>query len=252
MDTHQIAHEELDIKTNGKDAFKVFYRENRPDIFRGEEGVEFPILFAGQKIYQGVGIILASLMADDRLDGFVTRSQLSHGWISGLTLSAKPLSDGREFLCLLRFLKEAGLMIQLETDGRNSLVLETILKEKLIHDLVFRLRGPAQLYEPLTGMALSQEELVHSLSLLTDSIKYKIVLPLSALIRTTGEEGYLTPEEAAGAAAFVVSATHNKKHPFFIEPVLPAATYNIPPLPPAALFKYRTACRRHLLLCEIL
>lgn len=252
MDKKNIAYEEQDIKAWGKDAFKVFYRESRPDIFRGEEGVEFPILFTGEKIYQGVGVILAFLISDDRLDGFVKRSTLSHGWISGLNISAKTLTDGKAFLYLLGFLKDQGLMIQLETDGQNAAFLETALKEKRVHRLVFYLRGPAELYEELTGMALDEEELSYSLSLLNDSFEYRIILPVTAFIRKSGETGFLTPEEAARAAALVEKTTGSKKHPFYIEPVMPSPQLNIESLPDSAFFKYRTQCRRHMVLCDIL
>jgi len=252
MQINQIAFEEQDIHENGKETFKVFYRENRSRIFRGLEGVEFPILYTGEAIYQGVGVALAYLMADNRLDGFVTRSELSHGWVSGLNVSARPMADGSEFLSLLRFLKDQGLMIRLEADGRNAELLETILKEKLIHSLVFNLRGPADLYEPLTGLALHPEELSHSLSLLNSSADYKIILPITLIPRKDGSSDWLTPEEAAGAAEFVATATGSKKHPFFISGAEPPEKMGIPPLEPSELFKYRTSCRRYMVLCDIL
>ncbi len=245
MAEHKISFEELDINTNGKNAFKEFYRKNRPHIFRGLEGIEFPILFTGDKIYQGVGIVLSHLMAEDRLDGFVFRSELCHGWISGLSISAKPLSEGKDFFSLLEFLKNKGLMIQLETDGRNSHVLETVIKGKWVHRLIFYLRGPAELYEPVTGVALTEDELIHSLSLLNPSIEYQIILPISFIPGKAGEGRYLSPEEAAKAAELVEKATGSKKHPFFIKE--PAWDKK-----PSDLFKYRTLCRRHMVLCDIL
>lgn len=252
MAEHGIAFEELDINTNGKEAFKEFYRKNRPHIFRGLDGIEFPILFTDSQIYQGVGIALSHLMAGNTLDGFVFRSDLSHGWISGLNISAKPLADGKDFLCLLEFLNHNGLMIQLETDGRNSHVLETVLTEKWIHRLIFNLPGPADLYESITGFALPGDELARSLSLLNPSIEYRIILPISFIPGKDGEGRYLTPEEAARAAECVEKATGNKKHPFFIREPVGGNDINITPLQPADLFKYRTLCRRHMVLCDIL
>lgn len=252
MEMNNIAYEELDIHTNGKEDFKLFYRENRSDIFRGPEGVEFPILYTGEKIYQGVGVALAYLMADERLDGFVTRSELSHGWISGLNVSAKAADDGNELLCLLRFIKDRGLMIQLEADGRNSALLESILKEKLVGRLFFYLRGTANLYETLTGMALPPEELSHSLSLLDASVDYQIILPVVFMTRKNGDSAWLSPEEAAGAAEFAEKATGRKKHPFFIKGLAPPESSHVSPLSQAELFKYRTLCRRYMVLCDIL
>ena len=36
MDEHKLTFEEQDIKKDGKDSFKKFYKENRSTIFRGE------------------------------------------------------------------------------------------------------------------------------------------------------------------------------------------------------------------------
>jgi len=252
MDEKNIAYEEYDINSHGKEPFKIFYRENRPDIFRTEDGIEFPILFTGDNLFQGVGVILAFLMADDRLYGFVKRSSLSHGWINGLNIWAKSLPDGKDLISLLGFMKDQGLMIQLEADGRNPLLLETILKENLIHRLLFYLRGPSRIYEQVTGMGLDEDDLFHSLSLLNISFEYQIILPVSAIIRKNGDVDYLTPEEAAESAELVEKATGSKKHPFYIKPVIRMKRFNIPELSASVFFKYRTKCRRHMLLAEIM
>lgn len=256
LDENNISYEELNIKADGKDAFKLWYKENRPDVFRGKEGVEFPILYTGEKIFQGVGIILSFLMAGDRLDKFITQSDLSHGWISGINLSAGNIEAGspeeNNFLSIIEFLSSQGLLIQLETDGRNASLLATLVNKKMIHSLIFYLRGPADLYNPLTGLPLDEEELIKSLCVLKVSENYKIILPVTAFIRENGEAGYILPEEAAAAAKLVERATANKKHPFFIEPVNPLPELNIAPLASAALFKYRTQCRRHMVLSEII
>ena len=251
LDEHDLVFEEYDIKAAGKDRFNKFYKENRSNIFRGEEGVEFPILFTQGKIVQGVGVILAFLRAKETLDGFVTRSDLSHGWVSGLNVSAKSLTNGDAFVEILRFLNRHGLMIQLEADGRNAHLLEIIIKENLISRLIFILRGPIELYKPLTGAPLDKEELQHSLSLLDSSFAYRIILPISPFMRANGEAGYLSPEEALSAAKLVETATGSKKHPFFIKPVILPLDFELDLLPPSALFKYRTACRRHMVLAEI-
>lgn len=251
MNDHAMVYEEHDIKTDGKDAFNLFYRKNRPDIFRGKEGIEFPILFTGEKIRQGVGEILAFLKAGDKLNAFVTRSNLSHGWISGLTLAANHKSE-EDFLEILRYLKANGLQVQLETDGHNARLLETIITENLADRLIFQLKGPAELYEAITGYPLESEELLASLLLAGKSPEYRIILPIACLIRPDGHPEYLTHEEAARAAALVEKATGSKKHPFFIKGVIPPPELEISPLPASAFFKYRTVCRPHMVLAEIM
>jgi len=252
MDDHGMVYEDHDIKAQDKDIFNEFYRKNRPDIFRGEEGIEFPILYTGEKIKQGVGEILAFLTAEDKLTEFIKRSDLSHGWISGLSISAKDASMGDDFIEILRYLKTHGLLIQLETDGHNALLLETIITQNLVDRLIFQLRGPAELYETITGFPLEKEELCTSLCLAGKSPEYQIILSISCISRPDGQFGYITHEEAARAAALVEQATGSKRHPFSIKGVAPPLDLNITPLPVAAFFKYRTACRPHMVLAEIL
>jgi len=252
MDDHTIAYEDQDIKAFGKDAFNLFYRENRPDIYRGKDGVEFPILFTGEKIRQGVGEILAFLKAEDRLNDCIKRSDLSHGWISGLEISANDASTSDDFLEILRYIKTHGLLIQLETDGQNASLLEIMITEGLVDRLIFQLRGPAKLYEVITGYPLKKEELCTSLSLAVKSPEYRIILSIACLERSDGNLGFLTHEEATQAAALVEQATGSKKHPFFIKGVVPAPEMDIAPLPSTAFFKYRTACRPHVVSAEIL
>ncbi len=256
MGAKKIAFDDQDIKADGKDAFKKFYKENRPDIFPGEDGVEFPILFSGKKIYQGAGVILSFLAAGDRLTKFITRSDLSHGWINGLNIHAASFDtiarDEQAFLEVIDFLHSQGLMIQLEADGRNPKTLKMMLDKGVISRLKFYLRGPASVYGAITGMPLDQTELMESLSLLNDSFEYQILLPVAAFVREDGQAGYLTPQEAADAARLAAEATNSKKHPFFIQPGALPDELNIDPLASSAFFKYRTQCRRHMVQCEIM
>jgi len=249
MDQNRIVYDEQDIKAKGKDAFKSFYKENRRDILRGLEGIEFPILYTGEKIFQGVGVVLSYLIADEKLSSFVKRSELSHGWISGINICSWPLTDEYAFLKLLRILKEQGLRIELEADGRHPRLLGTIIKDGLVDRLIFLLRGPVELYASITGMPLDEKNLSQSLSLLTPELEYKIVVPVSSFIQKSGDTGSLTPQEAALAARFAYDATGSKTHPFFIRPenCVKNTALTMP-----ALFKYRTMCRPFMVKCDIL
>lgn len=254
MDENQIAYEELDIKAEGKDAFKVFYKENRPDVYRGKNGVEFPILYNGEKIYQGVGVVLAHLVAGNRLEGHFTQSDLCQGWVSGINLHAgsiEPESEN-EFISIVQFLQKQGLKIRIEADGHNAGLLETLVNQNLIHGLVFYIRGPANFYKDITGMEVGEQELVKSLGLLGGVPENKIILPISAFRQNDAEPRFLLPKEAAIAAKLVEDATGSKKQPFFIQPVSPNPEFNLEPLAGPAFFKYRTQCRRYMVLSEIL
>ena len=249
MNEKGITYEEFDFKADGKDEFNAFYRKNRPAIFRGEEGVEFPLIWDGVNVVQGVGVIIAWLENKDLLGSFVTRSELSHGWISGLNISSGESSLGQDFLTTVAYLKAHGLQTQVETDGRNGEILKQLVDNSLVDRLIFNLKGPAGLYQKLTGTTLDEEELTLSLSLVEKCSEYQINLLLRTFERKEGQNDIISPEEAALAAALVEQATGKKTHPFYIKGCISPEVNETVPAP--NLFKYRTACRRYMVKTEI-
>jgi pyruvate formate lyase activating enzyme len=251
MDERGIDYDKSDALGQGKDAFKQFYREHRREVTRGRDGIAFPILFTGDTVVQGLGPVLAFLQAGAALDPFVTLDHAPHGWISGLDLSARPLPDGTDFLAVVRFLKQKGLNIQVDTCGRNPHIMKSVITEGLCDKMVFTLHGPASRYEDLTGLPLDEADLSASLSLLTSVKDYTLLLPVQPVSTSQGPGVSITPEEAAHAARLVEAATGSKKHPFFIQPVAPRESTGLAHLTPPQLFKYRTLCRRFMVMADI-
>lgn len=251
MDDRSMSFDKPDALGQGKDAFKQFYRKHRSAVTRGPDGVAFPILFTGDAVIQGLGPVLAFLQAGNALDSFVTLDQSPHGWVSGLDPSARPLPDGTDFLAVVRFLKQKGLNIQVDTCGRNFHILKSMITEGLCDKVVFTLHGPASRYQDLTGWPLDESDLPESLSLATSVKDYTILLPVQPVSTPQGPGVSITPEEAAQAARLVEHATGSKKHPFLIQPLAPGEDTGLAPLAPPQLFKYRTLCRRFMVMADI-
>ena len=53
MEAMGLPYAEKDINGDGKDDFRKFYAAHRSEIYRGERGVEFPVLVAGDRVRQG-------------------------------------------------------------------------------------------------------------------------------------------------------------------------------------------------------
>jgi len=251
MEKNNLAYTEYDFKADGKDEFNAFYRKNRSDIYRGKEGVEFPLIYDGEIVVQGVGMIIAYLMDQKLMDGFVSRSELSHGWVDGLYAAAGDETVSARFVSLVSFLKSSGLQTQIETDGSNAVVLEKLINESLVDKLLFYLRGMPGSYEKITGSAVSESTLSQSLSALEKCPDFKILLELAPFTRegdSTGKQ-IISPEEAGQAARFVEQATGKKTHPFFIKENIPEDEKE--QIGAVNLFKYRTACRRYMVKTDI-
>ena len=107
-----IAYDTIDFKAQAEE-FNTFYRTNRPKIYRNPEGVEFPLFYNGEVIRQGSGEVIAYMLSGDALkhSGAVTRSDLLHGWISGLYLSCCPKDQEENFLTLVKHLADGGLTV---------------------------------------------------------------------------------------------------------------------------------------------
>lgn len=252
MAENGISFEEWDIKGNGKEAFKTFYKANRKAVRRGLDGIEFPILCADEHIYQGLGVALAFLMAGDQLKENVVPSDLCHGWVGGINLFSSPGPDEQMMSAYLEYLNSSGIRVELETDGRNPGLLEKLTGKGLVGRVLFLLRGPAELYETITGTVLPREDLVKSLELLESVPDYQIIVPVEPYLDDNGNPAFISPEQAAQAAELVEQVTRSKTHPFFIRAAAAGSSAgdNKPDTP--NLFKYRTLCRRFMVKCEIL
>jgi pyruvate formate lyase activating enzyme len=254
-----IDYEELDIKAEGKDAFGQFYRQNRSAIFRGKEGVEFPVFTDGTAIRQGVGVVVAYLQADTKLDGFIRRSELSKGWIDGLHVSGGDPSRVDEFVNVLNCLKKNGLKLQLYTNGKNASVLGKLLENGLGDRVIMDVKGPVTLYDKILGEEIDPSEIKKTMTLVTRFPEYEFQTTIVPVVRQKGESpeiNYLTPEEIGETAKHIEDATASKKQPYLLrifDPEISAdeRLKSVEKLPPNALFKYRSAARKHQVLTEI-
>lgn len=248
-----IAYDTIDYKAQ-KDEFNTFYRTNRPSIYRNPEGVEFPLFYDGEVIKQGSGETIAYLLSGHALEACVTRSDLLHGWISGLYPSQCP--DGQEdnFVELVRHLANGGLQVYLQADGRKPELLERLLKAGNIAKLSLNILGPAEVYASSFGGPVSKEELSKSIELVRAFPKGEIRLLVSPTKRADGSWTWTSKEEAAEAAKMVAEASGDQQLPFVISAVteeMPQGLQGLEPFSQSLMLPYRSACRNHLFKTDI-
>jgi pyruvate formate lyase activating enzyme len=251
-----IGYEEHDIKADGQEDFAEFYRSNRSLIYRGKDGVEFPVFTDGEVIRQGVGAVIAHQIAGDKLAGFIEQSTLHGEWIDGFNIAGGDPQNSEGLLKVLIYLKQNHLKIQVSTDGHNAAVLESVLDQNLADRVVVALRGPANLYGPLTGSAIDESELAQTIALAARFPEYQFHTTIAPLVRQDGRIEYLTPQEIGETARQVEAATGSKKHAYMLKIFNPQHAEDnrfktVKPLPDSAMFKYRTAARRYLVMTEI-
>ena len=251
-----IATREFDFKAEGKEEFSQFYRSNRDTIFRDKDGVEFPVFTDGNEVRQGVSVIIGYLTASNKLDGFIGRSLLHGEWIDGFDVSGGDPDQTGNLIKVLSYLKSNGLKIQVQTNGRNASVLEAILASAVCDRVIMAVKGPAELYQQLTGQAIAIDELKQSIKLAASAPDYHFFTTIAPVRRSSDQVVYLTPEEIGATAKMIEEATGNKKHPYHLRSFNPSTAADeqfkaIESLPSSASFKYRTAARRYQVMTEI-
>ncbi len=251
-----IAYEEQDMKAEGKEAFQKFYAANRKAIFRGADGVEFPIFSDGQIIRQGIGPVLAYLNYQEKLNGYFSVGSLHKEWVDGIHISSGNPAFAEEFLQVLRYLKTNNMKLQVDTDGRNSALLEIILNENLADVVIMNVRGPASLYGEIVGGQVEQADLEKSIALVMTAPVYRFRTAVAPILRADGAIEYLTPEETGETAKWLEQVTGSKKLPYFIALAKPSDIQDerlkaAEPMTAEMLFRYRTAARNSQVLVDI-
>lgn len=246
-----LSYDTIDFKEN-KDEFNAFYRANRPSIYRNPEGIEFPLFDDGKVIKQGSGEIIAYLLSGHVLEGSVTRSDLLHGWISGLYPSMCPAGQEDNYAELVRHLAAGGLQVFLQSDGRRPELLEKLLSAKNISRLALNLLGSADVYEKSFGGPINKEELAKSVALVEAFPKAKIRLLVSPIKREDGTVSWMTKDEAAEAAKLMAEATGKPSMAIEIAAVTKDMPQGLQGLEPFDQFlPYRSAVRNHLFKADI-
>ena len=259
MDEKGIGYEEHDISGEGKDLFGQFYRANRSAIFRGKEGIEFPVLAEGTSVRQGVGVVIAYLHAGAGLDGFIGRSELSKGWMDGVHVSGGTPSHTVELVTVLGFVKRYGLKLQLDTNGKNASVLQTLLEQGLGDRVVMDLKGPLALYNALLGEEIDPQEIHRTMELAMKFPEHRFETTVAPVLGHRSESGgirYLTPEEIGDTAKWIKEVTTSNKQPYVLRVFDPETSpdqrfKSMEKLNPNALLRYRSAARKYEVLTEV-
>ena len=260
MEQRGLAFQDHDALGEGREAFKVFYQENRPKIHRGPDGIEFPVYSDGDVIRQGLAPVLGHLAGGPALKGFFKPGVLHGEWVDGIDLSGGNPASGEQLLDVLQYLKKQGFKLQMETSGLNATLLKGILERSLAARVVMFVKGPLSLYGSILQRAVDPEEIRKSIALVATCSDYRFVTTVEPIVREGGDPAkisYITPEEVAEAAHLIQSVTGDTRQPYFLRLFDPkhaddARLKAFEALAPNAIFSYRTQARRYQVKTEIL
>ena len=251
-----IPYEEHDFKGAGKEAFQHFYAANRKAVYRGPEGIEFPVLTDGKVIRQGVGTALAHLEGDAAMDGFFRIGVLRKEWLDGIDVSGGDAAQGDNFLAILRYLKKNAMKLVVETNGKNFSLLEVVLAEGLAEKVIMNVLGPLPMYSALAGGEIDPLDVERTIAAVAKAPDHQFQTVVVPVLRSPGETSYLTPAEIGETAKLIESASGSKKQPYLIRffrqgPSADEQLSGLEPLTPNMLLPYRSAARAFQVTAEI-
>lgn len=259
MEERGLDFQEHDALGEGREAFKIFYQQNRPKVHRGPEGIEFPLYADGEIIRQGIAAVLGHLVGGRALEGFFKPGLLHGEWVDGIEVSGGDPGGGEKLSDVLQVLKSRGFKVQIETSGVNATLLQTLLERKLADRVVMTLKGPLRLYASILQREVDQEEIKKSIALTATCEDHLFVTPIAPIARDPGDTAnlsYLTPDEVEEVARLIKEVTGDHGQPYGLCRFDPKSAQDeglkaFDALPPPALLLYRSKARRHQVRTEI-
>jgi pyruvate formate lyase activating enzyme len=253
-------YQDYDALGEGRKFFRTFYQNNREKIYRGPEGIEFPIFNENGLVRQGLLMVLAHLIAGPALNGFFKQGLLHGPWVDGIHISGGDPTQGEKLLDVLTLLKKQLLKLQIDANGVNAPLLEQVLERDLADRVIMEVKGPLELYNSLLQQPVDPEEIKRSIARVSQCNDYYFYTTIAPIIRGKGDLGqpsYITPREIAAAALLIKEAAGDSRQPYRLRAFNPATAddprlqgYEV--LAKNELFKYRTMARKHQFKTELI
>lgn len=254
-----LVFQEYDALKEGKEAFRSFYQANRERIFRGSDGIEFPICCHNDLIRQGLPAVVGHLMAGTSVNGFFTHGRRHGQWIDGIDLSGGDPAHGEKFLDVLTYLKNQGFKIQIDTNGLNADLLAAVIAQGQADCIIMEIKGALDQYSWLLQQPVDPAEIETSILAVSKFDDNRFVTTIAPILRQAGNPpqiSYLTPEEVAEAAKLIETVTNDNRQPYWLRFLDPQDSNDerfrsFEALTPSERFKYRSLARKHQFKTEI-
>ena len=249
-----------DALSEGRQTFRSFYQSNRQKIYRGPEGVEFPIYHEGDVIRQGLPSVVAYQIGGAALNGFFKPGTLHGPWLDGIFISDGDPACSDDLIQVLSYLKKQNFNIRIDTNGVNADLLVSILESGLADRVIMEVKGPPDLYRLLVGQSVDMAEIEKSIALVSKCSDYGFVTSITPVGRQTGDPAqisYITPEEIGQTAELIKKAAGDSRQPYGLrifesEPLPGRQVPDLTSFPQSQLFRYRSEARKYQFKTEIL
>lgn len=131
-----------------------------------------------------------------------------------------------DLVAFIRDAKRIGLAVKLDTNGSINSVLQELLRERDLVDYVaMDVKGPPYLYEKIIGKTIDlRDDVEKGMSIVTRFPDYEFrttVVPINRTDNGKNAINFMTVEEAADMAQWMVRVTGSNQHKHYLQPFVP-------------------------------
>lgn len=143
--------------------------------------------------------------------------KLRKGWIDALVICGGEPTLQIDLKNFAKEVKDLGFLTKLDINGSNPQVLQDLLKENLVDYVAMDIKGPAYLYNQLTGKSVDlKSNLTKAISPVTKFPDYEFRTTICPVIRHD-KISFMTPEEIIDATKMIIESTGNNTHKYFLQ-----------------------------------
>ena len=145
------------------------------------------------------------------------------GWIEGVVICGGEPTSQTGLIHFCEKLKKRGLAIKLDTNGSDYVVLEDLLKEKIVDYVAMDVKGPLPLYPSITGKEPKKfkDDIEKAIATVSRFPDYEFRTTIVPIVRSKTEISFMTPEEIGETAKLIYSCTLKKESKYFLQPFAP-------------------------------
>lgn len=143
-------------------------------------------------------------------------------WIDGVVLCGGEPTLQLDLANFARKIKGKGFFVKLDTNGSNYGTLQDLLEKEVIDYVAMDVKGPPYLYEKIVGKIIDLRDNVEKgMNIVTRFPDYEFRTTVVPIDRTNnGKESisFMSVEEVATMAQWIVYATGSNEHKHYLQP----------------------------------
>jgi len=166
------------------------------------------------------------------------------GLLEAITVCGGEPSLNKDLPAFIRKIKKLGYLIKLDTNGSNPLMLEKLIKEKLVDYVAMDIKAPRDSYEKIAGKSVKIEDIEKSIDILKQNkVDYEFRTTIVPTIHSKGD--------IIKIAKWIGPAKR-----YYLQNFMPEKTINprfekIKPYPKELLLDIKEEISRFFEICEI-